>query len=319
MKKIFYIIGLAILCTSCQNINGKQLISEDKVADALFDESGTLIDEYELLNVESEALTGDLEFPSPVVIETPNFEGNILPSASNKILKLKFESKKKNQIIDDGEWFSNNQLSLPTYYVINFDRNFEGNLPANIPQNYNDYIITDGFKYTNHDIFFYGSNYSERKFLLITNNTNTKIEHFLDFENFNYAPKTLEGNRAFVFQSIKWAVIENNILYISHGHSTYAESSFGMNAYISAIDLDNYEIIWTTQPLTCNSTFVLVDNSIVCGYGFTAEPDYLYVLDKHTGERKQTIKLDKGPSYIVQKDNKIFVRTYDLDYVFNIE
>lgn len=307
MKKVFYIVVLAIFCLSCQsNINDKQSISEGNVIDSLMDESEFIMDEPEMV-------TGDLEFPSPVILETPNFDGNTLPSASNRILTLKLESKKKNQITDDYDFFYDNQLTLPLFADVS------GSLPTSIPKKYKDFIITDGFKYINHNIFFYGANHAEKRFLLISNNKNTKIEHFLDFENFNYAPETHEGRRGYVFQSIRWAIIEDNILYVSHSHLTYAEYSFGKNAYISAIDLENYKILWTTKPLTNNSTFALVDNSIVCGYGFTAEPDFLYVLDKHTGERKQTIKLAKGPSYIIEKDNKIFVRTYDIDYVFNIE
>ena len=298
MRKVYYIIALTILCFSCQSNIERKTISKEEV----------------IGNLKSQ-----LEFPSPLLIETPNFDGNVLPSELNNFLTLQLESKKQNQITDDENWFTNNQLSLPTYTVFNEFRNIKGNLPSSIPKKYKDYIITDGFKYDNYHIFFYGVNFGEKRFLIVTNTEDTQIEYFLDFKNFNYAPKALEGDEDFVFQSIQWAIIEDNILYISHAHSTNAKSSYGKNAYISAIDLKSFKVIWTTKPLSCNSTFTLADNSIICGYGFSAESDYLFVLDKRTGARKQTLKLDKGPSYIVQKDNKIFVRTYDIDYVFSIK
>ena len=298
MKKLYYIIGLTILCLSCQNNNNKKSNFKDEVIDNL---------------------KVQLEFPIPILIQSPNFDGNFSPSESKSFLTLKLDSKKKNQIIDDANWFTSNQVSSPTYTVYNQFRNIEGNLPSSIPIKYNDYIITDGFNYDNYDIFFYGVNFGEKRFLIVTNKKHTKVEHFFDFKNFNYAPKTLKGDEDYIFQSINWVIIEDNILYISHGHSTYAKSSFGKNAYISAIDLTSHKILWTTEPLTSNSTFTLVDNSVICGYGFTTETDYLFVLDKNTGRRKQTIKLDKGPSYIIQKENKIYVRTYDLDYEFYIK
>jgi hypothetical protein len=298
MKGIYFVIILTIISLSCQNRSEEKTTSKNKV---------------------TQNLNPQLEFPSPIPIKTPNFEGNVLPSKSKNFLTLKFSSKKENQIIDDEDWFIDNQISLPTYTVYNEFRNIRGNLPTSIPIKYNDYIITDGFKYNTYNIFFYGVNFGEKRFAIITDKKNTKIEHFLDFDNFNSAPKTLEGDENYVFQSIKWSIIENNVLFISHGHSTYAKSTFGKNAYISAIDLETYEIIWTTEPLTCNSTFIIVNNSIICGYGFTAETDYIFVLDKNTGSRIQKIKIDKGPSYIIQKENKILARTYDQDYEFDIK
>ena len=297
MKEIYFIIVFTIICLSCQNNSEKKASSKNQV---------------------KQNLKGQLEFPSPVSIPIPNFEGNVLPLKSKTFLTLKFASKKKNQIIDDEDWFANNQISLPSYTVYNEYRNIRGNLPISIPLKYNEYIITDGFKYNTYNVFFYGVNFGEKRFAIITNEENTEIKHFLDFKNFNFAPRTQEGDEDYVFQSIQWAILENNVLFISHGHSTYAKSTFGKNAYISAIDLETYKIIWTTEPLTCNSTFTIVNNSIICGYGFTDETDYLFVLDKNTGARIQKIKLDTGPSYIIQKDNKILVRTYDQDCVFYI-
>ena len=78
-----------------------------------------------------------------------------------------------------------------------------------------------------------------------------------------------------------------------------------MNAYITALDRNSNQIIWRSQPLICNaSNFIIIDRVIICGYGFTAEPDYLYLIDKTTGNILQQIKLKTAPSYIIPKDNK---------------
>ena len=307
VKRIFYIIGLAIVCLSCQNSNkDKQSTSEDEVIESLNDETGFLI--------------GDLESLTPVIIETPNFDGNVLPSESNHTLTLKLESENKDFTSNDPQdWVTDNQLSMPLYTYYQEIGNFANGLPANVPQKYKDYIITHGFKYDEGDIFLYGENIVDIRFLIITNKLNTKIKHFLDFENFYYTREIFEDHHdTYTSQRIRWAIIEDNVLYVSHSYHG-SGTVFEKNAYISAIDLVSYKIIWTTQPLTCIQTFILIDNSIVCGYGLYMEESYLYVLDKHTGERKQAIELDKGPSYIVQKENKIFVRAHAIEYVFQIE
>ena len=256
--------------------------------------------------------------PTPKKIEMPNFNGYNLTTESTDLISLSQISSTSNEITDEENWFNQNNLRLPTYTVYNEFRNEKGNVPENVPKNINGLRITDGFNYDDADIYFYGENFGEKNLVIITDKEKNGIKHCLDFSNFNYSSKTANGEEDYVYQSVNWAVIENDILYISHGHFTYSSSSFGQNAYISAINLNDYKIIWTTQPLSCNSTFSLIGNAIVSGYGFTAEPDYLYVIDKLNGVRVQQISLTSGPEYIIRQNNNLFVRTYNKNYVFAI-
>lgn len=57
---------------------------------------------------------------------------------------------------------------------------------------------------------------------------------------------------------------------------------------------------------------------IFCGYGFTAEDDYLYQLDKNTGEVIDRLPLKKMPDLMAEKDDKLYVHTYSYDYVIEI-
>ena len=57
---------------------------------------------------------------------------------------------------------------------------------------------------------------------------------------------------------------------------------------------------------------------IVCGYGFTAEDDFLYRIDRDTGRILEQIPLASQAYFILQKDDRLFVRTYDTNYVFQI-
>jgi outer membrane protein assembly factor BamB len=58
---------------------------------------------------------------------------------------------------------------------------------------------------------------------------------------------------------------------------------------------------------------------IFCGYGFTAEDDYLYQLDKNTGEVIDRLPLKKMPDLMAVKDDRLYVHTYSYDYVIEVQ
>jgi outer membrane protein assembly factor BamB len=64
--------------------------------------------------------------------------------------------------------------------------------------------------------------------------------------------------------------------------------------------------------------FLVKGDVIFCGYGFTAEDDYLYQLDKNTGEVIDRLPLKKMPDLMAEKDDKLYVHTYSYDYVIEI-
>lgn len=141
----------------------------------------------------------------------------------------------------------------------------------------------------------------------------------LDFSNYLYSDDYIEEDIAFVEETVGSAVINDDILYVSTFHYTYAASA-PSNAYITAISLEDYSVIWKSQPLVCNSyNFTIIEDVLFCGYGFTDEEDYLYQLDKKTGVVLDKTKLKSKPDYIVYKDGNLYVRTYNTDYVFGIE
>lgn len=66
-------------------------------------------------------------------------------------------------------------------------------------------------------------------------------------------------------------------------YNGYAKDSGGKNGYLAAFDSATGALAWTSAPLVSNSYETFVSGgSIVTGYGFTAEPDFLYVLDLTT-------------------------------------
>jgi hypothetical protein len=70
----------------------------------------------------------------------------------------------------------------------------------------------------------------------------------------------------------------------------------------------------------CNTeNFVVHGAYIICGYGFSDEPDFLSVISRADGKTVSKTPLKNGPSYLVLKDNQLFVRAYDVDYVFDVK
>lgn len=168
---------------------------------------------------------------------------------------------------------------------------------------------------------------SENGYTAIINNGGTGITiskeddgvAFLDFDNYRYPEDYVKADETYIEETVHDARIADDILYVSVFHYTYAASA-PANGYITAIDLDDYHVIWKSQPLVCNSlNFEIVGDVIFCGYGFTQEDDYLYQLDRMTGSVLGKTELKSKPDYLIYQDDKLYVRTYNTDYVYELE
>jgi len=120
-------------------------------------------------------------------------------------------------------------------------------------------------------------------------------------------------------EEVTWARQIDRILYVEHTHLTYASATRGRNAYISAIDLDVRKTLWRSPALVANArTFVVAGNLIVSGYGFTAEDDFLYLLDRRTGNVLDRVRVPSAPEVIKLRGDRLHVRTYDRQVVARI-
>jgi hypothetical protein len=66
------------------------------------------------------------------------------------------------------------------------------------------------------------------------------------------------------------------------------------------------------------SNFIVRDRVIVTGYGFTSEPDFLYLLDRRDGSVVQRVRLRSAPEWILARGDRLYVRCYDTNYVFEL-
>ena len=65
-------------------------------------------------------------------------------------------------------------------------------------------------------------------------------------------------------------------------------------------------------------TFVVQEDLIVSGYGFTAEADFLYLLDRRTGKVLDRLLVPSAPEVIRLRGDRLRVRTYDRQVVARV-
>lgn len=226
-----------------------------------------------------------------VHIPNPSWDYYIAKDTESKVkpITLNKLTEEANEIIDEDKWFLENNITEPT---------------------------EDGDAYI---CLVERADYSEGCLLNIFDKVTGTQLVTLDFSDYCFANDSIPENEAFVEQQIVWTKIEGNTLYLSVGHNTYAESS-PHHAYIMAIDLTDMSVMWKTEPLTSNARdFELIGDIIFSGYGFTAEKDYLKQIDKSTGKVLEQIPLKSMAEYIIQKEDILYVRTYDTNYTFHLE
>lgn len=142
----------------------------------------------------------------------------------------------------------------------------------------------------------------------------------LDFLSYAHGPADLQDEADYTFQQIRWAHMTDGVLYVSNAHRTYAESSGGLNAFVTAIDPETLTVLWRSEPLVSNSeNFLVIGDAILTGYGFTDEPDLLYTLDRHTGETIGSIQLPSAPEYLWSDGGTLLVRCVGWDLEFAVE
>lgn len=239
-------------------------------------------------------------------------------------------SDKPNDISDADTWFQENDLFLPMIKNFLSDTTriqWEEAAPEQAKWIYEDMAesVSRGFY---DDRYFYEVVDTGRKGadlgsldLYMYRLDSRELEITLHLGDFLYADgyePEADAEYDFIRQSVFWAQSEGDTLYLAIGHNTYAEDC-PHTGYLLAIDLQNGEVLWESRQQAANANnFVLLEDVIVTGYGFTDEYDYLHVIDKGIGIDQKCVELKSAPDFLVEKDGKLYVHTYNTDYVFRI-
>jgi hypothetical protein len=168
------------------------------------------------------------------------------------------------------------------------------------------------FQTANRRFVLYGKDGASGRYLVAYPLRAGKALYGFDFGPYAWPPRIKPGERDFVYEQPQWAQELNDVLYVETAHLTYAASSYGQNAYITAIDVQTGKVKWRSAALVANAlNFLVTPKYVIAGYGFTNEPDYLYLLDRDTGRLVDRLLLPNGPEKITRRGNVLHVRTYD--------
>ncbi|MDE6664368.1 MAG: hypothetical protein K2K46_13655 [Lachnospiraceae bacterium] len=230
-----------------------------------------------------------------IIVENPSEDYYCIDSAvlygNESVISLDMLTEEANDITDTEKWFADNGLENIEFCDIE-DEKYRYELDGD-----------DGYS---------------RYILRIYDKTSGEHLKTLDFSEYRYANEYKESDYDFIEQRIWWVQSVDDILYVAIGHNTYTESA-PKNGYMTAIDLKDASVIWKSAPCVTNArNFAIIDDTIVCGYGFTSEPDNLNLLNITDGELVKQIPLKTMADYIICKGDTLYVRTYNTNYIFKI-
>ena len=234
-------------------------------------------------------------------------------------------SAKPNAKIEQSTWLQRNGLEGYEYQL----NGNNSNLPPDLPSQYQGQPLIRAIRNTNRIFLIYGADYNSGRYLLAVDLDTKRTIYALDFFSYIGVPGQTAKQMEYRYMELNWVAEQDDILYVSNNHQSYADASLlsndpsdpssGKNAFITALDPTTGTLLWRSQPLVSNAyTFALFGDFIIAGYGFTDEPDFLYLINRWTGQIAQKIPLKTGPDYILRKGEQIYVRTYDQDYIFQL-
>ncbi len=230
-----------------------------------------------------------------VVISNPTWKKYVSEKAkpaASKHVSLKLKTEDKSDWLDTEVWANKNGFTVASLNHGDENYYYEGANPYEFDYMYNE--------------------------LMIYNASKDKVLYDLGFHVLCNGPDDEENKESTSTEYLNWAQIVDDTLYVGIKHAGYASENSWSN-YVAAIDLETKELLWRSEPLANNSDkFVIVDDTIICGYGFTSEPDYIYLLDRFTGDRVDKIKVNSAPYQFEVVGDTLYVATYNTAYEFEI-
>ena len=92
--------------------------------------------------------------------------------------------------------------------------------------------------------------------------------------------------------------LADGVVYFNEACDSYSSGANGQCSSLVAVDPRARKVLWRTPPLTSNGRFRLRGCYIVAGYGFTAEPDWLFLVQRGTGAVLQKLFVSSSPEQL---------------------
>ncbi len=217
--------------------------------------------------------------------------------------RLSLVSQKRNEITDDGDWLAQNAAGLPLRKC-----------PPALPETFGPGKFVVGTYGSPAAVGVYGTGSMASGESVVTftptEEGNDRALRCFDFSKWVHSGKAL---RVYAAQP------DEKTLFVIASSPGYAHEVAGKTGYLAALELSTGKLLWQAGPRIANTYNLAIGKDfLICGYGFTREPDFLFVIDKKTGRTVQKISVKSGPEHIRLAEDKVFVRCYDTDYVFQV-
>jgi len=109
----------------------------------------------------------------------------------------------------------------------------------------------------------------------------------------------------------------NGKVYYNEACGSYSSGYKGKCSHLACLDPVSDVVVWRTPNLVSNNIFIFKDDdTIIAGYGFTDEPDHLFLISAVDGKVLSRTKLDSAHTYLELKGGKLHVFTHKSHYVF---
>ncbi|MBN2620293.1 hypothetical protein JXB22_04305 [candidate division WOR-3 bacterium] len=225
-------------------------------------------------------------------------------------LQLALYHEEANLIVDEEDWFDRNGLSYPEA----IDAHVAGIPPST---RFGDLKFLRSHTKRHYAIY-------ETVFLLKTPKDIYDEGHHYALVVFDTAHDTLQ---VFILDALFPDILEmcwfeaiDDLVYFNATYNGYADIRDNKTGYLYCLDTTNGGIKWATKNLISSYCgFTAYKDHLLTGYGFTAEPDFLYIVDRFNGDVTQTIPIKTAHEHIIIKNEKCYVRTYNMNYIFTIE
>lgn len=88
--------------------------------------------------------------------------------------------------------------------------------------------------------------------------------------------------------------LDGGVLYFNEACQSYSKEAQGKCSSLVAVDIETQKVLWRSPPLTSNNRFLVAGKYLITGYGFTAEPDFLFVVRRSDGTVAQRVPVTSG-------------------------
>ena len=107
-------------------------------------------------------------------------------------------------------------------------------------------------------------------------------------------------------------------LYFNEACQSYSREAGGECSALVKVDPWYRRVEWRTPNLISNNVFIVHDPWIIAGYGFTNEPDALFLVEQRSGKVVGRRGIDTAHQYFEVRDGKLVVVTHASVYIFRL-